>query len=333
MKDNDDDLESVDMSADSLRMAEEAEKAKKVKPPVDDADDEDDDSPPYNPADYDDSLSDLDDDEDDDDQAPDDEDEDDDEDAGGDGHRDAPRAKREEKPKSKAQKRIEELAEKRRAAESEAFQAQMQVVQLEQRLAALEQGGGAQAQEVKIKPEPNPDDFKYGEVDTKYIDAMVEHKLSKERAKFQEEQQKETRDQENARRKDHYLSRLKTFEADGKKKFGADYDKVVNSVDFPGTIAMEILDSDQGVDISFYLAKNIGKLREFAAMDPIKRAKEMGKLEERFSVRSSTVKKRSNAPDTPSRKGKSPGDRRKGVDAKYGPDDQDDFDKALWSIR
>ena len=240
--------------------------------------------------------------------------------------------KSDDKPKSKAQKRIEELAEKRRTAEKEAFDAQMKNIELEKRLAALEAGKQeAPAAQAEIKPKPDPKDYAYGEVDNKYIDALVEHKLSVERAAFQKEQGTSDQQRKQAESVEHYKKRLAKISADGKKKFGETFDKVVNTVDFPAEVARDILDSDQGVDISFYLAKNISKLRELTTMDAIERAKAMGRLEERFSASASAGKKRSDAPSTPSRRGKPARGKPNQDEVKYGPDDQDAFDKALFS--
>lgn len=323
------DYGDVEMTAESRRLAEEAERQQNKKAAATEVDDDEDfgDDEDDNDDDGDDDISkyyvDQDDDDDEDDE---DEDEDDEPVAA------KARPKVEEKPKSKAQKRIEELAEKRRVAEKEAFDAQMRNLELERRLAALEQGKQEQtATKSTVKPKPDPKDYDYGEVDNKYIDALVEHKLSVERAKFQEEQGASEAQRKQAESVEHYKKRLATISSEGKRKFGDTYDKVVNTVDFPADVARDILDSDQGVDISFYLAKNIGKLREMTSMSATERAKTIGRLEERFSASASAGKKRTDAPSTPNRRGKPAKKRQSADEAKYGPDDQDAFDRALFS--
>lgn len=239
-------------------------------------------------------------------------------------------ARKKEGQKQTAKERIEELAEKRREAEAQAFKAEMRLIEeqkareaLEARIAALETGGGSAPRAKK----PSPDDFKYGEVDPDYINAQVEYRLTEERAKFQSEQAERSKSEENERLKQHYQSRLAKVSEEGNKRF-RDFDKIVNSVDFPGDVARDILDSDQGVDISYYLGKNVSKLRELTLMSPTERAKAMGRLEERFSARSSAGKKTSKAPDTPGRK--ATGKRKSADEAKYGPENQDDFDRAFY---
>jgi hypothetical protein len=239
--------------------------------------------------------------------------------------------KGDEKPKNKTQVRIEELAAKRRTAEADAFKAEMEVVEerrlrqmLEERIAALESGTATPTS----KPnKPNPDDFSYGEVDSKYVDALVEYRLSVERDKFQSEQGTVRQQEEAEREKAHYMKRLSDISTAGEKKYGAKFDETVNSAPFPKEIARDMLDSEFGVDISYYLANNISKLRELSRLDATQRAKAMGRLEERFSARSSAGKKTTNAPSTPGRKVSGKADK---ADPRYGPDNQDDFDRAFF---
>ncbi len=271
-----------------------------------------------------------DDDTDDEEDSDDDDDEDDDDD--GTSATTVPKVKRGEKPKKQtAAERIEELAEKRRKAESEAFDAEMALQEerrrndeLEARLAKLENGGGQQTTTLK---EPNPEDFEYGKVDDKYIEATIEYRLAKERETFQNTQRDQETERSNAEKAEHYKKRLAIVSKEGNKRF-KDFDKIVESVNFPGEVAREILDSDFGVDISYYLAKNVGKLREVSLMSPAERTREMGRLEERFSARASAGKKRTKAPDTPGKKQK-----RKPVskdEKQFGPENQDDFDRAFF---
>jgi hypothetical protein len=250
--------------------------------------------------------------------------EDDDPDGSSDEPRREPAGKK--KPQSKAQKRIKELAEKRREAEKQAFEAEMRALALEERLAALEKAKPAAAPAPSVTPAPRAEDFEYGEVDPKYIDAMVEHKLSTERAKFQREQEEAQERQTHEQRKAHYQARLAEVTEQGNKRF-KDFDAIVNSTQFPGDVAVAVLDSDYGVDIAYYLAKNIGKLREVSLMDANQRAKVIGRLEERFSAHASAGKKRSKAPETPGRKA----GKKRVANSQYGPDDQDEFDKVFYS--
>jgi hypothetical protein len=158
-------------------------------------------------------------------------------------------------------------------------------------------------------------------------DAKVEFKLAQERAKLLEEQRKAVEDAENARRAEHYQKRLEEVMSEGKRRF-SDFEEVVNGTRFPPEVARDLLDSDRGVDIAYYLGNNIGELRKVARMSPEQRARMMGRLEERFSARASAGKKRTRAPQTPA-KGNRKGNGSRNV-SKYGPDDQDAFDRAFF---
>ena len=328
------DHESVEFSADmaaAIAREEEAAAAKKKSEEEEAAGDADD-----NLFDDDDNLFGDDDDEDeaggDDDGSDDDadgddgDDGDDDRNDAGDSRDDAGRGDGDKKKPSDRQKRIKDLARKRREAEAAAFEAEMKNIELENRLAALEQQR-TQAPAPSAMKEPKADDFQYGEVDPAYVEALVEYKTAKKTAELQDAANQQAEADKQERLKTHYQKKLGEVQVEGKKRFGDAYDDVVNRTRFPGTLALEILDSDKAVDISYYLAKNIGKLRELSTMDAVKRAKMIGRLEERFSARSSAAKKRSNAPDSPGDKKKS---RKKPADKTYGPDDQDVFDKAFF---
>ena len=333
------DEEAVDMSPDMLRAAKEAEAAaKRAKGQGEDDDNDDDeddfdlleddgsdDDPDTSGGDEDDPDSDDDPDEDD----PDEDGLEDDDDH--DGIARVPKVAKGKKSKKTAQDRIEELAEKRRDAEAAQFAAEMAVVEkdkaienLTARLEALEQGGGKGAPAEK----PDPSNFEYGEVDQKYIDAVVDWRVAVETGKLKKQQTDALTDAEKDRLIKHYQTASNKAEAEGAKKYGDKFD-VVKRTPFSGEVARAVLDSDHPVDISYYLARNVGKLRELTKMDSAQRAKALGRLEERFSARTSAAKKRTKAPDTPGRKAKP---RSSKVDSKYGPEDQDEFDKAFWGL-
>ncbi len=323
-----DDIElSNDMQAALEREEAKAAKAKaKAEPADDDLDDDDDfDLLGEDEDDFDDDDDSTGEDEDDDEDADEDADEDE---AAADDRADAgkkPRA--DDKPKSKAAKRIEDLAAKRREAEAAQFAAEMRAIELEQRLEAIEARQASEKPKVAAQP-PRKEDFEYGEVDPAYIDATVEYRMAEKTAEFENSRNTAVEEERAAAKKAHYQKRLAAVAKEGKEKFGEKYDKIVNNTNFPGEVALEILDSTHGVDISYYLAKNIGKLRELTMMSAKDRTKAFGRLEERFSVRASTGKKRSTAPTTP---GKKPGRKPTGAESRYGPDSQDAFDKAFFA--
>lgn len=321
------DDDAVELSNDLRREIEEEEKRKVATSSDDDDDqeDSDDDSDDGDDGDSDDDVGASDDD------SADDSDDDDSDDSDG----DDPKLKKTDIPPvgkktNKTQKRIEELAKKRREAEKAAFDAEMKALELERRLEAIEaRASAAPAANTDLPREPKPDDFEYGEVDQKYIDAVVNYKVAKARHEDQQKNEQERTAAKNAERKAHYQKRLAQITDDGSKRTDLkDFDNIVNGVNFPGPVALAILDSDQAVDIAYYLGNNISKLREFSLMDPATLARNMGRLEERFSARASAGKKRSQAPETPgTRKSRQ---KAKVDESKYGPADQDAFDRAFF---
>lgn len=231
---------------------------------------------------------------------------------------------------TKSQKRIAELAEKRRVAEKEAFDAQMQLLEaqrareaLEARIAALEAGGPK-----AVDKEPKPEDFQFGQVDPAYLDAVVAYKVAQKEAELEKRAKLEATKTADTRSLEHYRARATDTYNQGKERFGSKFE-IVNQTNFPAEVARDVLDSQNSVDISYFLATNLSKLRELSLLTPAQRARELGKLEERFSARASAAKKRSKAPSTP---GKSPTKtaKAKAEESKYGPDSQDAFDRAFF---
>jgi hypothetical protein len=232
------------------------------------------------------------------------------------------------KPKKQtAEERIKEITEARRKAEKEAFDADMRALELEKRLEALE-AKQSDTSRPAAKPKPNPDDYEYGKVDEKYAEAMIDWRAAQKEAELEEKYSKRGETDKNKELIEHYRKRHAAVASEGAKKYGDDF-KIVEETNFTPELARDLLDSDQGVDISYFLANNIDQLRKMVSLEKGDRAKMLGRLEERFSAQASAGKKRTSAPETPSRKKPAA---KKQVDKRYGPDDQDEFDKAFWSI-
>jgi signal recognition particle GTPase len=327
------DEDAIEFSPDLAAAQAEEERKRKAREAAELEDDDDDDFDLLGDDDQDDDGDDPDDSDDDTGSDGDDDDDDDLDDADGDDEDDdvpaaarVPKVKKGEKPKSKAQLRIEELAEKRRVAEKGQYDAELKLVQLEKRLEQLETGGGPTRRAPADLKEPDPKDFEYGAADDDYVNAMVDYKVALKRAEWEEENGKSTKQAKEQALVEHYQDRYTKVQAAGAKKYGEKF-KLVEETNFPSELARDLLDSDYGVDISYYLANNIGQLRKVVTMTDAQRAKAIGRLEERFSASASAGKKRSKAPETPGRKAK------KKVttdESRYGPDDQDAFDKAFW---
>lgn len=223
------------------------------------------------------------------------------------------------KAKQTARERIEELARARRDAEKAAFDAEMRVIELERRLA----DGKGDGKDAAPAAKPDPGDFTYGEVDTEYLSAMVDWKVSQREAQIRKDADERARKEAEKSRAEHYRKRLDTVMVEGPKRH-RDFENAVNGTNFAPEVARDILDSDNPVDIAYHLANNLDDLRSLSKADPAGRARIIGRLEGRYSAASAAKKVTS----APAAMGSRP---RADTAGRYGPDNQDDFDRAFFA--
>jgi len=219
-------------------------------------------------------------------------------------------------------KRIKELTDAKKEAEKQAFDAEMAKIKAEQVAADLRAAQNPETKQVSAPPDPK--DFIYGDVDPDYTNAMIAHGVEVEVAKRQSTAETATSqasiDQENMA----YAAKVQTTMTAGTKKF-KDFEKVVNGAQFDAHLARLVVDSEKPVDIAYYLANNVSELLQITRAEPTTRARLIGKLEGKLSVTSTGRKKKTNAPK-PLKGSKASSAKSSG---KYGPSDQDAFDKAL----
>lgn len=223
--------------------------------------------------------------------------------------------------KRSAQDRIKELARARRESERAAYEAELRALELEQELASR----GDRSDEPELPKAPDPKSFRYGEVDPDYIDALVEYRVAKRehdgRAERLRREQEAATESENAK----YRRRLAEVMEQGVKKYRGFKESVDNTVYDPA-LARLVLDSDNAVDIAYHLSKNVADLRALTRASQQERLRMLGRLEGKLSA-ASAVKKKTVAPQTPGGRNTSRNDRSTG---KYGPENQDEFDKAFF---
>ena len=223
--------------------------------------------------------------------------------------------------KKDARARIQELAKLRRDAEASAFQAEMKNAALE---AELERLRTTAATQPDLKA-PDPKDFDYGSVDPAYLDALVEYRVKLREQDIRKETAQQSEKDSAAAKVAEYNKKLARVMEDGPKRY-KDFEAVVNSTPYPAELAVMILDSENPIDIAYHLSNNVGELRALARADSAERARTIGRLEGRFSA-TSAVKKVTKAPDP---LGSRTSRAAPASHAKYGPDSQDDFDKAFY---
>ena len=188
------------------------------------------------------------------------------------------------KPKSPAQKRIDELTAARREAERVAAEATRQVEYYK----GLAEGRGAKPEgaeqdgDVGEDGPPKPDDYTYGDTDAQYVAdlARYETKLA-----IREERAADEIRARAAKVEADYSVRVVDAKADI-----ADYDDVVTKGADEGkwacspVVALGIKLSEQGPRVAYHLATNPEESFRIAKLTPLEQAREFGKLEYRMEL-------------------------------------------------
>lgn len=212
----------------------------------------------------------------------------------------------ERKQNPKLEKRFSEITKQREEARKEAQSERQARVELEQRLAALEQQRQPQAVNVDQEPQPSQfsDAFEYAKALAEYSTekALAERDRQVAQAREQEAQQKII--QSWAQKVQEAKAELPDFD-----DLVAASDVVVNNA-----VRDAILESDVGPKILYHLAENNDLAKKIAGLSPNAALREIGKLEARFEVNPETkqttpvVRSKAPAPIQPIRGGQGKAD-------------------------
>jgi len=207
----------------------------------------------------------------------------------------------ERKQNPKLEKRFSEITKQREEARQEAQRERQARVDLEQRLAALEQQRQPQAINVDQEPQPSQfsDAFEYAKALAEYSTekALAERDRQLEQAREQEAQQKII--QSWAQKVQEAKAELPDFD-----DLVASSDVVVNNA-----VRDAILESDVGPKILYHLAENNDLAKKIASLSPNAALREIGKLEAKFEAKPETkqtapvVRSKAPAPIQPIRGG------------------------------
>lgn len=208
----------------------------------------------------------------------------------------------ERKQNPKLEKRFSEITKQREEARQEAQRERQARLELEQRLAALEQQKQPQ-KVVDVDQEPQPSQFADA---FEYAKALAEYSTEKALAE-RDRQQAMAREQE-AQQKIIQSWAQKVQEA---KAELPDFDDLVASSDVVVNNAVRdaILESDVGPRILYHLAENNDLAKKIASLSPNAALREIGKLEARFEAKpeikqtAPVVKSKAPAPIQPIRGG------------------------------
>lgn len=236
--------------------------------------------------------------------------------------------------KKSAQDRFDELTKKRREAERAAAEKDARISALEAEIAGLKTAGQKkdlteESVGAKADPDaPKPDDFEFGEFDSRYVSALAAYEAKKiiaaERAKDAETRQAAAADAKaleiGQKLDSHIRSGIEKFE-----DFESSLEALEKIDGAPSEEARDlILGSEFGAEILHHLGKNTAEAIEMVSKSPIEQARYIGKLEAQFSAQkaASTKSEKAAVTKTPP----PPVNRVRGADGKFSaPDDTDDF--------
>jgi len=213
----------------------------------------------------------------------------------------------ERKQNPKLEKRFSEITKQREEARKEAQNERQARVELEQRLAALEQQRQPQ-QAFNVDQEPQPSQFSDA---FEYAKALAE--FSTEKALAERDRQVAQQREQEAQQKIIQSWAQKVQEA---KADLPDFDDLVASSDVVVNNAVRdaILESDVGPKILYHLAENNDLAKKIASLSPNAALREIGKLEAKFEVNPETkqtapvVRSKAPAPIQPIRGGQGKAD-------------------------
>lgn len=213
----------------------------------------------------------------------------------------------ERKQNPKLEKRFSEITKQREEARKEAQNERQARVELEQRLAAMEQQRQPQ-QPSYVDQEPQPSQFSDA---FEYAKALAE--FSTEKALAERDRQVAQQREQEAQQKIIQSWAQKVQEA---KADLPDFDDLVASSDVVVNNAVRdaILESDVGPKILYHLAENNDLAKRIASLSPNAALREIGRLEAKFEVNPETkqtapvVRSKAPAPIQPIRGGQGKAD-------------------------
>jgi hypothetical protein len=197
-------------------------------------------------------------------------------------------------PKKTVGERIRELTRARGDEERAKEALAEENASLKARLDALERGEkppakpNGKAAEAKDPAAPKASDFKYGEIDPDYLDAVIDFKTEQRLKAADAKREAEAVEKERAERTTYYEGKRDAMAEAGVAEFGEDYMTTViegavdNKYPVSPVMAQLTLESEVGYKVAHHLATHPKEAREVAGKSPLAQAAYFGRLEERF---------------------------------------------------
>jgi hypothetical protein len=204
------------------------------------------------------------------------------------------------KPKT-AQERINELTRARREAErrAEALERRLQELEIREPEYTAPRGGDeSTAPQYTAAPgAPDPNNFEFGELDSRYITALVDFQTTHRIAEFQRQQQQEYQHREDQQKFQRQVD-------NGSKKHADFYEKVVIGAErgawpLSAELGKMLVESDAGADIAYHLASHPEEAAQVYRQSPVEQARYFGRMEAKFSAQQMAAVRQSAPPRTP----------------------------------
>lgn len=202
------------------------------------------------------------------------------------------------------QERINELTRARREAErrAEALDARLRELETETAL----QDPAPQTESAQTAPSqerPDPDDYEFGELDSRYIAAVVRHETDLRINAYRQQLAAEAAERANAAEREEMQRRFREHVERGSKKYVDYYEKVVVGAEhstwpLSAEMGQLIVQSDVGDEVAYHLASHPAEAERLYRSSPVEQARFFGQLEARFTAADSaagTAKKGSTA--------------------------------------
>jgi len=202
------------------------------------------------------------------------------------------------KPKQTAQERINELTRLRREAERKAQELEAQLQRLQDEKPQFEQdlkpeppgetGRETKEKEVKDGP-PDPQSFDYGELDPRYIAALVEYQTEQRMTAYEKKMQERYEEAQRVRAHEEARSKFQETVEAGSKKHEDFYEQVVIGAEegkwaLSDGLGQMLVESDVGADIAYHLATHPEESRKVYRQSPLEQARYFGRMEAKFSA-------------------------------------------------
>jgi len=240
----------------------------------------------------------------------------------------APKVEERPKPRRSAEERISDLTRARRAAEAErdAFR---------QRLEVLERAAQPLTQEKKPTTSlntgaPAPTDYEYGELDPKYIAAVVRHETKQALAAEKQAQEEERRRDADRQEAEKFTGRVASTVKAGETEFEDFVETVVvagrdGAYPLANDTLQLAVESDVGAKVLYFLATHPKEARDLASKPTEReRSAAFGRLEARFASPAKAAEKPQS--DSPSLTLPPPIKQSRGAGGKFTPGyDSEDF--------